>query len=113
MLKTSHRPDVIFTWVSRLCLQGGGVFVQGGTVTLSSCTISGNTAFSVRAHLQPKMGNAMGKMLTCLPRLTLAQLRMLPSTTGGTATETLQSSHSPDGKMADVLAPTHACAVLS
>ena len=53
-LKTSHRPDGIFTYsyVSRLCLQGGGVFVNGGTVTLSSCTITGNTAISVRAHAQ-------------------------------------------------------------
>ena len=34
------------------CLQGGGVNVQGGTVTISSCTISGNTAYYVRAHPQ-------------------------------------------------------------
>jgi hypothetical protein len=33
------------------CLQGGGVAVLGGTVTISSCTISG-TAYSVRAHPQ-------------------------------------------------------------
>ena len=39
------------THVSR-CLQGGGVYVQGGIVTLSSCTISGNTANNVRARLQ-------------------------------------------------------------
>ena len=53
------------------CLQGGGVFVNGGTVTLSSCTINGNTANAVRAHLQK-----------------------FPW---------------PDVKVADVLAPTHAC----
>jgi hypothetical protein len=35
-----------------LCLQGGGVYVGGGTVTISSCTISGNTAPYVRAHPQ-------------------------------------------------------------
>ncbi len=36
-----------------LCLQGGGVFVQIATVTISSCTISGNTARSyVRVHAQ-------------------------------------------------------------
>jgi hypothetical protein len=35
-----------------LCLQGGGVAVMGGTVTISSCTISGNTAGVVRAHPQ-------------------------------------------------------------
>ena len=52
------------------CLQGGGVWVQGGTVAISSCTISGNTAENVRAQAQ--------------------------------------SSHRPDGKMADVLASTPA-----
>jgi hypothetical protein len=53
-LKTSHRPDGIFTYsyVSRLCLQGGGVYLNGGTVSLSSCTITGNTAILVRAHAQ-------------------------------------------------------------
>ena len=34
------------------CLQGGGVFVQGGSVTFDSCTITGNTATYVRAHPQ-------------------------------------------------------------
>ena len=36
-------------------LQGGGVFAEGffsGTVTFSSCTISGNQAYRVRAHAQ-------------------------------------------------------------
>ena len=34
-----------------LCLQGGGVTVTGGgTVAISSCTITGNTARYVRAH---------------------------------------------------------------
>ena len=36
----------------RVCLQGGGVFVISGTVTFSSCTITGNTAYYVRAHTQ-------------------------------------------------------------
>ena len=104
------------------CLQGGGFFVYSGTVTLSSCTITGNTASNVRAHDQKfplprwethicslfagwrcrslwrhsdhlivhhqwefsffcarsssKVPNApMGKLLTRVPRLTLAQLR--------------------------------------
>jgi len=44
-------------------LQGGGVAVFGGTVTISSCTISGNTAYNVRAS---KVPNApMGNWLTC------------------------------------------------
>ena len=53
------------------CLQGGGVVVEGegGSVTFDSCTITGNTASSVRAQNFP----------------------------------------SPDGKIADALAPTHAC----
>jgi hypothetical protein len=48
------------------CLQGGGVSIDGGTVTISSCTISGNTAGNVRAHPQkfpmPRWENAL---LTC------------------------------------------------
>ena len=35
-----------------LCLQGGGAYVYGGTVSFSSCTITGNTADYVRAHAQ-------------------------------------------------------------
>ena len=34
------------------CLQGGGVRISGGTVAISSCTISGNYAGYVRAHVQ-------------------------------------------------------------
>ena len=52
---------------------GGGVFVQGGTVAISSCTVSGNTATYVRAHVSIAL---MGRFLTCLPRLSLAQLRL-------------------------------------
>ena len=36
----------------RLCLQGGGVRINGGTVSFSSCTIAGNTAGNVRVHAQ-------------------------------------------------------------
>ena len=32
------------------CLQGGGVYVQVGSVTFDSCTITGNSATNVRAH---------------------------------------------------------------
>ena len=39
--------------VLRLCLQGGGVWVSSGSVTFSSCTITGNTATNyVRAHVR-------------------------------------------------------------
>jgi hypothetical protein len=37
---------------SACCLQGGGVYVGRGTVTISSSTISGNTADYARAHAQ-------------------------------------------------------------
>ena len=40
----------------------------------------------------------MGKWLTCLPRLTLAQLRTLRSTTVCTC-RTLKTSHCPDGRL--------------
>jgi hypothetical protein len=50
------------------------------------------------------------KMLTCLPRLTLAQLRTLRSTAvDGTCHRDLTTSHRPDGEMADLLAPIHTC----
>ena len=41
-----------FSHVLRFCLQGGGVYVQGGTASFSLCTITGNTAYYVRAHAQ-------------------------------------------------------------
>ena len=44
----------IVPWETQIfarCLQGGGVAVWGGTVAISSCTISANTA-RVRAHVQ-------------------------------------------------------------
>ena len=57
--KISHRPDgknALPRWDFHmprdLCFQGGGVYVLGGTVTFSSCTITGNTASRVRAHAQ-------------------------------------------------------------
>ena len=60
---------------ARLCLQGGGVLVHSGTVTFSSCTITGNTATGVRAHAQnfpsPLPIAPMGILLTRLPRLLL------------------------------------------
>ena len=52
------------------CLQGGGVNVGGGTVTLSSCTITGNTAY-VRAHAQiphrpdGKIADVLALILAC------------------------------------------------
>ncbi len=56
------------------CLQGGGVLVYSGTVTITSSEIYGNTAGNVRAHLQKFPIAPMGRLLTCLPRLTLRLL---------------------------------------
>ena len=45
----------------------------------------------------------MGKWLTCLPRLALAQLRTLLLRTVGTCHRDLKTSHRPDGKMLTLL----------
>jgi hypothetical protein len=50
------------------CLQGGGVAVGSGTVIISSCTISGNTASGVHTRAQNFPSAPMGKLLTRLPR---------------------------------------------
>jgi hypothetical protein len=115
-----------FSHVLHLCLQGGGVFVQSGTVTISSSTISGNTAAWVRASLiackspialiialkifnrpDGKTADALCLTHACTTAndasVNLGQLQ------GVRATETLKTSHRPDGKVADMLSPTHAC----
>jgi hypothetical protein len=61
-LQTSHRPDGIFTYGLRL--QGGGVAVYGGTVTIASSTISGNTAAYVRTRAQ-NFPSPDGKLTFC------------------------------------------------
>ena len=79
------------------CLQGGGVYVKGGTVAISLCTISGNTAY-VRAHVQKVHIAPMGKLLTCLPRLTrLHNCERFGQLQYVRATETLKTSHRPMG----------------
>ena len=50
-------------------LQGGGVNVFSGTVTISSCTISGNTASYVCAHVQNFPSPPWEFLLTCPNRL--------------------------------------------
>ena len=54
-----------FSQVSRLCLQGGGVYISSGTVSFSSCTITGNTATVVRAHAQKFPSPRWEFLLTC------------------------------------------------
>ena len=64
-----------FSHVLRLCLQGGGVYISGGTVSFSSCTITGNTAAGVRAQL--KSSHRPNGIFTCLRSLVLAGRRCL------------------------------------
>jgi hypothetical protein len=92
------------------CLQGGGVYVRGGTVSILNSQIYSNTVF-VRALLRPDgkityvlvSTLALGKLLTCLPQLSLAQLRpILWSTIADTLVNCkccrdLESSHRPHG----------------
>ena len=60
-----------FSHVLRLCLQGGGVYVESGTVSFVSCTITGNSASSVRAQLKTshrpdgKNADALALILAC------------------------------------------------
>ena len=51
-----------FSHVLCLCLQGGGVRIYSGTVSFSLCTITGNTAYYVRAHAQKFPHRPDGKM---------------------------------------------------
>ena len=86
-------------FVACLCLQGGGVMVWGGgTVSFSSCSITGNTASYVRAHAQkfpsPRWENA--DVLALI--LAFVHLRLtLRSTSVCTCRRDLKSSHRPDG----------------
>ena len=55
-----------FSHILRVCLQGGGVYIGGsGTVSFSSCTITGNTAYYVRAHPQNFPSPRWEFLLTC------------------------------------------------
>ena len=107
------------------CLQGGGVFVWGGSVTFDSCTITGNTAYgSVRAHVQnfasPRWDFHMFCAYACRAAVcTSAVARLLSHRAPSLATQltlcvlTLKSSHRPDGKNADVLALILACTTVT
>jgi hypothetical protein len=80
------------------CLQGGGVYdsSMSGTVAISSSTISGNSASSVRAHALKSSHCPDGKNSdVCLPRLSLAQLRTLRSTPVSTCHRDLENFPSP------------------
>ena len=104
-----------FSHVLRFCLQGGGVYIGGGTVSFSLCTITGNTAGDVRAHAQkfpsPRWDFYMFCACACRAVVSLSMEAQWPSHRApsvGTQLHmcALKSSHRPDGKMADVLAST-------
>ena len=54
-----------FSQVSRLCLQGGGVYISSGTVSFSSCIITGNSAGIVRAHAQKFPSPPWERLMFC------------------------------------------------
>ena len=54
-----------FSHVLRLCSQGGGVAINGGSVTFSSCTITDNTSYQVCAHAQKFPSPRWEFLLTC------------------------------------------------
>jgi hypothetical protein len=89
------------------CLQGGGFYVQDGTVSIVNSQIYSNTASKVRASHACKLPIApMGKLLKCLPRLTLAQLQTHRSTTVGTCHRDLANFPSPPWE-------THVCSLFA
>jgi hypothetical protein len=83
------------------CLQGGGVYVSSGTVTISSCTISGNTAADiVRAHIE-KLPSPDGKIAdgpASTQRLQNCGQRSGPLQSVRVA-ETFKVSHRPHGRL--------------
>jgi hypothetical protein len=136
------------------CLQGGGVYVGSGTVTITSSSIYGNTAPYVRAHVQKfpshpdvKVADVLALTLACTARclqgggvyvnsgtVTITSSSIHGNTAlqgGGVSVNSygtvsivnsqiysntadyvhadVRNSPSPDVKVADVLALTHAC----
>ncbi len=71
------------------CLQGGGVYNAGGSVTIDSCTITGNTALYVRAHPQkfpmPQCGKSAPRwethdlLVVCRAAVSMSRLAQWPS----------------------------------
>ena len=97
-----------YSHVLCLCLQGGGVYVASGTVTFSSCIITGNTAYWVRTHAQNFPSPQWDFHMVCTLCLQGGGVYIYDGTvtfssctiTGNTATGVraqLQISHRPDG----------------
>ena len=90
MIKSSHRPM-------------GKCLVDSCPFRFSSFMMGAASNYSIMYVLSaPETSKVpiapMGRLLTCLPRLTLAQLRTLGQLQTVRATETLQMSHRPLGK---------------
>jgi hypothetical protein len=89
------------------CLQGGGVYVSSGTVTITSSSITGNTANYVRVHVQ-KLPSPPWEthvlLVVCRVAVSLSGVAQWPSHRATSlATQlcahTLKRSHRPDGKI--------------
>ena len=80
-------------------IHGGGVYVYAGTVTFSSCTITGNTAtVSAQAQISHRPDGKFADSLASTLAAQLTQLLlMLLSTTVGTCLRDLKLSHRPEG----------------
>ena len=92
----------------RVCLQGGGVAVLGGTVTFSSCTITGNTADNVRAHPQKFPSPPWERLMFCSflqgggvyvssGTVTMTSCSITGNTASGSVRAHVKTSHCPDG----------------
>ena len=88
------------------------MFINGGTVTFDSCTITGNSAgnsaSSVRAHAQ-KFPSPRWEFLADMQFDSRHSIGIKSCFTREMCVLMFESSHRPDGKIADALAPTHAC----
>jgi len=94
------------------CLQGGGVYVFSGTVTITSSSIYGNAAKGVRAyiyHFPSPQCETHVLLVVCreavsIPFMAQSRLR-LPRSVGielKMCALMFRSSHRPDGEMADI-----------
>ena len=107
-----------FSHVLRLCLQGGGLLINSGTVTFSSCTITGNSASSVRAQLESSH-RPHGRLMFCSflqgggvyvagGTVTFSSCTITDNSAQAVRAHA-QNFPSPRWENADVLALTHAC----
>jgi hypothetical protein len=87
------------------CLQGGGVHVEGGTVTITSSSIYGNFARNVRAHPQKFPMPRWENCRTRSPDSRLHNYERFDQLKNVHAAKTLKTSHRHGGKIADARSP--------